>query len=92
MDSLHDQMIGIEPDLTVIIDMDPDVALSRGLARQSGEDRFEDFGAEFQRTLRQGFLDLAVKQPERCVVIDGNQPIDSVTEAIKTLFAVRGVI
>jgi dTMP kinase len=92
VDSLHDQMIGIEPDLTVIIDMDPDVALSRGLARQSGEDRFEDFGAEFQRTLRQGFLDLAVKQPERCVVIDGNQPIDSVTEAIKTLFAVRGVI
>ncbi|MEM9231106.1 MAG: dTMP kinase, partial [Pseudomonadota bacterium] len=40
VDRLHDLMIGTEPDLTLIIDMDPDVALARGLARRSGEDRF----------------------------------------------------
>ncbi len=39
VDLLHSQMIGREPDLTFIIDMDPSAALTRGLARQSGEDR-----------------------------------------------------
>lgn len=92
VDSLHDLMIGIEPDLTIIIDMDPDVALTRGLARQSGEDRFEEFGAEFQRALRRAFLDLAATQPKRCAIIDGNQPIDGVTDAIKTLIDRRGIL
>jgi len=60
VDALHDLMIGREPDLTFIIDMDPKVALARGLARGSGEDRFEDFGLAFQETLRHGFLTLAM--------------------------------
>ena len=47
VDALHARMIAMEPDLTLVIDMDPDAALARGLARQSGEDRFEDFGAAF---------------------------------------------
>ncbi|MCP5088967.1 MAG: dTMP kinase [Rhodobacteraceae bacterium] len=72
VDRLHELMIGREPDITFIIDMDPEIALSRGLARNSGEDRFEDFGLPFQRALRQGFLDLAAEFPDRCVVIDGN--------------------
>ncbi|MEM7615205.1 MAG: dTMP kinase, partial [Pseudomonadota bacterium] len=55
VDRLHDTMIGREPDLTLIIDMDPEVALARGLARRSGEDRFEDMGADFQMRLAQGF-------------------------------------
>ena len=38
VDALHELMIGREPDLTFIIDMDPAVALERGLARKSGED------------------------------------------------------
>ena len=66
-------MIGREPDLTFVIDMDPAAALSRGLARNSGEDRFEDFGADFQVRLRQGFLDLAQAFPDRCHLIDGNR-------------------
>jgi dTMP kinase len=73
VDTLHDVMIGREPDLTFIIDMDPAVALSRGLARGSGEDRFEDMGLAFQETLRHGFLALATANPDRCVLIDGNR-------------------
>lgn len=73
VDDLHTRMIGREPDLTFIIDMDPAVALERGLARKSGEDRFEDFGLGFQETLRHGFLSLARDFPDRCVVIDGNR-------------------
>jgi dTMP kinase len=73
VDTLHDVMIGREPDLTFIIDMDPTVALSRGLARRSGEDRFEDMGLAFQETLRHGFLALAKAQSGRCLLIDGNR-------------------
>lgn len=81
VDKLHELMIGQEPDLTFIIDMDPETALQRGLARGSGEDRFEDMGLTFQETLRHGFLALARSAPDRCVVVDGNRdPAQVATE------------
>lgn len=82
VDHLHDEVIRIEPDLTFVIDMDPDTALSRGLARRSGEDRFEDMGAAFQHKLRAGFLDLARAHPDRCRLIDGNRPAEAVAAEI----------
>jgi len=81
VNALHTLMIGREPDLTLVIDMDPEIALSRGLARSSGEDRFEDFGADFQKTLREGFLDLA-RSSNRFTVIDGNRDADSVAKDV----------
>ena len=78
VDTLHSLMIGHEPDLTIIIDMDPDVALRRGLARGSGEDRFEDFGLDFQHKLRTGFLQLAKEFPDRCLLINGDQAPEAV--------------
>ena len=88
VDELHRLMIGREPDLTFIIDMDPEVALRRGLARKSGEDRFEDFGLGFQETLRHGFLGLAQSE-KRCVLIDGNRNIEEVAADVATQFAAR---
>lgn len=85
VDRLHAEMIGHEPDLTFIIDMDPDAALQRGLARNSGEDRFEDFGADFQTRLRKGFLALAQDFPDRCRVIDGNRAPEVVASEIADL-------
>ncbi len=82
VDRLHSLMIGREPDLTFIIDMDPQTALARGLARKSGEDRFEDFGLPFQETLRHGFLALAHANPDRCVLIDGNRTADQIASEI----------
>jgi dTMP kinase len=73
VDKLHQLMIGKEPDLTFIIDMDPKEALYRGLARASGEDRFEDFGLEFQLKLRNGFLELKNNFKQRCHIIDGSK-------------------
>ncbi len=87
VDRLHDLMIGREPDLTFIIDMDPETALRRGLARRSGEDRFEDMGLAFQETLRHGFLRLARDYPERCVVVDGNRPAEAVAAEIAAIAA-----
>lgn len=78
VDQLHAAMIGREPDLTLIIDVDPKVALARGLARNSGEDRFEDFGLEFQEKLRTGFLKLTQEYPQRCRLVDGNRPAEAV--------------
>lgn len=85
VDRLHDEMIGRDPDMTFIIDMDPVAALTRGLQRQSGEDRFEDFGAAFQICLREGFIALADDFPDRCHIIDGNRSVDEVATEVADL-------
>ncbi len=82
VDTLHNTVIGIEPDLTFIIDMDPDEALRRGLARKSGEDRFEDMGSAFQHRLRDGFHELAETEPDRCHLIDGARDPNEISAEI----------
>jgi dTMP kinase len=72
VDDIHRAVIGIEPDVTLILDMDPEISLRRGLARATQEDRFEEFGLPFQRKLRSGFRRLAVDHPERCVLVDAD--------------------
>lgn len=85
VDLLHAAMIGIEPDLTLVIDMDPDLALARGLARRSGEDRFESLGADFQHRLRAGYLALAREYPGRVRVVDGHRSAESVADDVEGL-------
>jgi len=88
VDGIHDLAIGQDPDLTLILDMDPEQALTRGLARQSGEDRFEEFGLPFQRTLRDGFRALATQFPGRCRLIDaGRAPQDVAEDILSTVAA-----
>lgn len=82
VDRLHALMIGAEPELTFLIDMDPAKALARGLARGSGEDRFEEMGLGFQQTLRAGFLALAAAAPERFRVIDGDRAPEAIAAEI----------
>ncbi|WP_323035991.1 dTMP kinase [Pararhodobacter sp.] len=83
VDQLHEAMIGLEPDLTFVIDMDPEIALRRGLARDSGEDRFESLGLDFQHKLRAGFLALAQEYPDRVRVIDGSRAVDAVAADVQ---------
>ncbi len=78
VDRIHDAVIAIEPDLTLVLDMDPEEALSRGLARNSGEDRFEEFGLEFQHRLREGFRNLTTQYPDRCRLVDANRASDEI--------------
>lgn len=85
VDRLHKMVIGREPDLTFVIDMDPAAALARGLARKSGEDRFEEFGLGFQETLRHGFLALAREQADRCLLIDGQREPEAVAAEVAAL-------
>jgi len=71
VDALHALMIGVEPDLTLLIDIDPEVGLARAVAREGSEQRFEDMGLDLQRRMRAGFLALAAAHPARFRVIDG---------------------
>ena len=71
VDQLHTLMIGREPDLTMLIDIDPSVGLSRAKGRQGTEERFEDFGVGLQEKMRAGFLSLAKEFAGRFRVIDG---------------------
>ena len=82
VDALHDLMIGVEPDLTLLIDMDPTIGLSRAKARNTVEKRFEDFGASLQEAMRAGFLALAKEYANRFRVIDGARDADTVAEDV----------
>ncbi|MFT4014013.1 MAG: dTMP kinase [Paracoccus sp. (in: a-proteobacteria)] len=71
VEALHALVIGLEPDRSFVIDIDPAVSLARGRSRGGTEDRYESLGVEFQQRLRHGFLDLAAEFPDRIRVIDG---------------------
>lgn len=82
VDLLHDLMIGREPDLTILIDMDPTQGLARAKGRQGTEERFEDFGADLQEKMRAGFLTLADEFANRFRTIDGANDIDRVSDEV----------
>lgn len=69
VDRLHDMMIGLDPDLTLLFDLDPAEGLARATARKGSEMRFEDMGLAFQARAREGFLALAARHA-RFRVID----------------------
>ena len=83
------ELIAINPDVTFLIDMEPEIALRRALSRSTKEDRFENYGISFQRELRKNFLDIAHKHSDRIRIIDGNQtPKDvaaQINESIEAL-------
>lgn len=76
VDELHSLMIPRDPDLTVLIDLDPTLGLTRAKSRNTAEERFEDFGIALQEKMRVGFLNLAEEYVERFRVIDGQRDID----------------
>jgi dTMP kinase len=83
--SLESLTVGANrPDLTLILDLDPEVGLKRAEERrQSGlADRFESEGLPFHKILRQAFLDIAAAEPLRCVIIDADRSEDDVAAAI----------
>lgn len=89
VEALHDLMIGHEPDLTLLIDMDAVEGLSRATARGDGEDRFEAFGPALQTAMRRGFLALAEEFASRFRVINGARAIDVVARDVRAAVAER---
>ena len=66
------------PDLTLVLDMPAKAGLARAAARKDTENRFELKGADFHARLQQAFLDIARREPQRCVVIDASRAMDQV--------------
>ena len=74
---------GLIPDLTFLLD----IAVEVGLRRQSQQNRMERKAVEYHQKVRQGFLEEARLNPERIVVIDASQDIDSIQQQILRLVA-----
>jgi len=84
LDALETATVGeTRPDLTLLLDVPAEEGLARAATRSGvGADRFESEGLSFHRNLRAAFLDIATREPERCVVIDGRAAPDIVAEAV----------
>lgn len=85
VDRLHDLMIGTDPDLTLLIDVDPALGLSRAVARAGTELRFEDMGLNIQQSARDGFLALAAANPARVKVVSGARAPEDVARDVLAL-------
>jgi dTMP kinase len=74
----------LSPDLTVVLDVPVQVGLERAKLRRGSAqaDRFEGEGAEFHEKLRDAYLAIATREPDRCVVIDASAAKEVVANAI----------
>jgi dTMP kinase len=79
IDLMHRELIGLDPDLTVLIDLDPDLAASRDASVKGAETRFESRGSPFMAGVRDRLLDRARREPARFLLIDGAEAPDQVT-------------
>jgi dTMP kinase len=76
---------GLIPDKTLLVDLDPEVALKR-ITDERGKNRLDNEPIEFHRRVREGFLAEARLDPERFVVLNGEQSPDGVlNEAVQAL-------
>lgn len=77
---------GLKPDLTLLLDVAPEVAAARMRAREAAThtaaDRIECAGVDFHARLRQGFAELAAAEPARICTIDANGTEDAVWETV----------
>lgn len=78
---------GFRPDLTLVLDIAVEAGLRRAALRRGGEDRYERMDIAFHERLRAGFLDIAAREPGRCVVVDADAAPEVVHDAV--LAAVR---
>jgi dTMP kinase len=93
MAQLHRLALGeARPDLTLIMDMPATAGLARAAGRRDGENRFERKGEAFHLKLREAFLDIARREPNRCVVIDAARAMDQVhSQVLSAVHARLGI-
>ena len=85
VDTLNEKVINFDPDLTIIIDINPEISLKRAKSRKTVEERFEDFGVDLQMKMRKGFIELAKEFGDRIEVVDGQQSVDKLAQDICSL-------
>jgi dTMP kinase len=73
---------GLQPDLTVLLDVHPADGRSRRTAGDAAEDRLESEADEFHARIRQAFLDLAASRPDSYLVLEAQQSVDDLAARI----------
>lgn len=83
IEALHNLAVGgIKPDLTLILDVPVAVGLQRAGTRDGNETRYERMEEAFHQRLRDGFLDIARREADRCAVVDAARTVERVQEDI----------
>jgi dTMP kinase len=77
---------GLKPDLTILVDVDPEASLARARARNAAEPhpetRMDDQSLDFHRKVYEAYHALAVAEPARVKIVDGRTDIDSIERAV----------
>jgi len=83
---------GHRPELTILLDIDPKIGLARSRARNHGrsedEGRFEMEDVEFYSRIRNGYLALAKREPQRIHIVEADRPIEDIHRDILKLLGV----
>lgn len=75
-------MMGVVPDLTLVLDVAVPTSLARLAARGTAPDRYERLGEPFFARIREGFRAVAAADPARCLLIDADAAEQDVAERI----------
>ncbi|MBS0242699.1 MAG: dTMP kinase [Proteobacteria bacterium] len=96
IEALERMVVGArQPDLTLVLDLDPAIGLARANARRelgaaaSQADTYEARQLSFHQRLREGFLELAKVESHRMVVLDADKTAEQVAEAVWSVVAER---
>ncbi len=82
-------MMGLVPDLTLVLDVSVETTLRRLADRGDALDRYERLGAPFFARIREGFLSVAEAHPDRCVVLSGETAVNQLTTEIDAILRAR---
>ena len=79
---------GLKPDLTILLDLEPELGMKRSSIRAAGiepieNDRFDSETLAFHTAVRNGFLTVAEKEPERFRIIPASGTVEEVANAVK---------
>lgn len=86
--NLHNSVLpGVQPDLTFVFDLNPEIGINRALSRRTSEVRFEKMDIEFHNRMRHGYLEIAKNHPQRCRLIDASQDINTIHHHLQQMIA-----
>ena len=74
---------GFLPDLTLVLDMPVEAGLARAAGRNEGKSRYEQLDIGFHERVREGFRETAIAEPKRCIIIDAQDSVAAVQDAIR---------
>jgi dTMP kinase len=75
---------GLIPDLTILMDLAPEVGLKRRVDA-GGVNRLDAYDIDFHRRVREGYLDMAHREPERWIIVDADRPFEAVRADLRKI-------